>query len=247
MVQMAMDEIHDTKPERVSKILSAHGVASRREAERMILAGRVSVNGAPATLGQKATPGVDEIAVDGAPLAPVSKAFYLMLNKPRGYVTTMSDEQGRRAVTELVSDIDARVYPVGRLDINSEGLLLLTNDGAFANAVMHPKFGKTKTYQVQARGDIAAAAAKLANPMEIDSHTVKAASVKVLKPTSDGGFLEIIINEGRNRQVRKMCNECGIKVLSLKRTAIGNLRLGNLPTGKWRHLSEGEIKLLHNA
>ena len=232
------------KPERLQKILSAHGIASRREAERMIIAGRVTVDGVPATLGQTATPSVDDIAVDGVPLAPRSGSIYIMLNKPRGYVTTMSDEQGRKNVTELVSGIGARVYPIGRLDINSEGLLLLTNDGVFANAVMHPKFGKAKAYHVHVQGDAAAAASKLAQPMEIDSHMVKAASVKLLSSAPDGGLLRIAINEGRNRQVRRMCDKCGLKVLRLKRTAIGDLKLGNLPTGKWRHLTEAEVGLL---
>jgi len=232
------------KQERLQKIISAHGVASRREAEKLILAGRVTVGGAVAVLGQSAVDGVDDIAVDGVSLGSVSKPVYIMLNKPRGYVTSMSDEQGRKTVIELVSELGFRIYPVGRLDINSEGLLLLTNDGEFANAVMHPRFGKAKTYIVRVRGDAAGAVPTLSAPMEIDTRTVKAASVKLLRADSAGGILSIAINEGLNRQIRRMCEICGLFVLSLKRSAIGELKLGDLATGKWRYLTESEIDSL---
>ena len=230
------------RTERLQKILSAYGVASRREAERMILAGRVAVGGETASLGQSAVAGVDDITVDGLPIATERRLVYIMLNKPRGYVTTMSDEQGRKTVTQLVSDVGERVYPVGRLDLNSEGLLLLTNDGDFANAVMHPRFAKVKSYNVRVRGNAAKAASSLALPVEIDSRTVKAASVKLLSSDSYGGVLTVSINEGLNRQVRKMCEMHGLHVLSLRRVSIGGLKLGSLPSGKWRHLTENEVR-----
>ena len=236
----------EAKPERLQKILSAYGVASRREAEKMISASRVLVNGVPAKLGQTAIPDVDDIRVDGEPLPGLSKHYYIMLNKPCGYVTTVSDERGRKVVTELVTDIydKAKIYPIGRLDLNSEGLLLLTNDGSFANNVMHPRYGLTKSYEVQVNGDINSALSRLKEPMDVDSRMVKATSVKLLKQVPSGGLISITIYEGRNKQVRKMCSLCGLEVLSLKRVAIGSVKLGNLPSGKWRHLTEGEINLL---
>jgi 23S rRNA pseudouridine2605 synthase len=244
MAKKPMSETISAKSERVQKILSAHGVASRREAEKMIQAGRVTVNGVQAVLGQTALVGVDEIEVDRKPLPCSGKAYYIMLNKPCGYITSLSDERGRNTVTELVAEISdkARIYPVGRLDMDSEGLLLMTNDGMFANIVMHPKFGLEKTYEIHVRGDIITAQTKLAQPIEVDSRMVKASSVKLLKQATNGGIVEVIINEGRNRQVRKMCSASGLEVLSLKRVAIGKLRLGNLPLGKWRHLTENELR-----
>ena len=232
-------------PERIQKILSSHAVASRREAERMILAGRVTIGGIPAKLGQSAQFGVDDIAVDGVPLVPKDSFAYIMLNKPRGYVTTMSDERGRKTVMSLVGDLGIRVYPVGRLDINSEGLLLLTNDGAFANSVAHPSYGKAKTYEVRVSGDAKGAAALLRRPLDIDSHTVHAKSVNLIRHTDVGGMLRIAIYEGRNKQVRKMCAQCGVEVLSLKRVSIGTVSLGTLKTSKWRHLTRKEVDTLY--
>ena len=231
-------------PERLQKILSAHGAASRREAERLIQDGRVTVNGIKAELGQSAEFGIDEIAIDGKLLEPVDELVYIMLNKPRGYVTTVSDERGRKTVMELVSDVGARVYPVGRLDLNSEGLLLMTNDGQFANAVAHPSFNNTKIYEVRVRGDAETAVTRLCQPIMIDSHLVVASDARLIKHTADGGVLSISIVEGRNRQIRKMCNECGLYVQSLKRVSVGALKLGALGTGKWRHLTAAERSLL---
>ena len=230
--------------ERIQKILSAHGVASRREAERMILAGRVTVGGVTAALGQSAEVGVDEIAVDGVPLAPKEALVYIKLYKPRGYVTTMSDERGRKTVRSLVSDAGVRVYPVGRLDINSEGLLLMTNDGEFANMVMHPSYCKVKTYEVTVDGDASASVARMRRPMEIDGHQVHAASVKMIRRTDGGGVFRIAISEGRNRQIRKMCEQCGLRTLSLKRISIGTVTLGSLKSGQWKHLTEDERQSL---
>ena len=226
--------------ERIQKIISSYGVASRREAERMIQAGRVTVGGKPAMLGQSAQAGIDEIKIDGVSLATKSDYVYIVLNKPQGYVTTMSDEYGRKTVVTLVEDVGLRVYPVGRLDMNSEGLILMTNDGWFANYVMHPSHNITKTYEVRVIGDTAKAIPQLCRPMEIDSRLVCAVSVKLKKHTDGGDILSISINEGRNRQIRKMCEICGLDVRLLKRVAIGNVRLGSLRTGQWRYLTQEE-------
>lgn len=226
---------------RLQKILSAHGVASRREAERLIRDGRVTVNGNPATPGQSAQYGYDEIAVDGAPLGPAEEPVYIMLNKPRGYITTVSDDRGRPTVMSLVTDAGVKLYPVGRLDMDSEGLLLLTNDGDFAEAVAHPSGGKVKTYEVTARGYTASALAALNRPMVIDTRSIRAASAELMERAGDAAKLRIAIHEGRNRQIRKMCAVCGLKVQSLKRVAIGALVLGLLETGQWRRLTEDEV------
>ena len=231
-------------PARIQKILSAHGVASRRQAEQMILAGRVTVNGKPAVIGQSAQFGHDEIAVDCVPLMPVRELMYIMLNKPRGYITTVSDDRGRKTVMDLVADTGTRVFPVGRLDKDTEGLLLLTNDGHFANAVAHPSNCLMKTYEVRIRGETAGAEEKLSQRMEIDSHIVHAASVVLAERTENGAVLHITISEGRNRQIRKMCTKCGFEVLSLMRLSIGPLGLGSLEKGKWRHLTKKERRSL---
>ena len=227
--------------ERLHKILSAHGVASRREAERMIVSGRVTVNGETAVLGQKADPGRDVIMVDGRPLADMGENVYIMLNKPRGYVTTVRDDRGRKTVLDLVSGAGCRVYPVGRLDMYSEGLLLLTNDGEFANAVMHPSSIKTKVYEAAVDGDVERAVQTMRSPMFIDGYEVHAESAETISSTAEGGALRISIYEGRNRQIRKMCEQCGLKVMALKRVSIGDLELGGLKTGQWRYLSPDEV------
>jgi len=231
-------------PDRLQKILSAHGMASRRTAEKLILEGRVTVNGIPALTGQSAEYGIDVIAVDGVPLETKAKPVYIMLNKPRGYLTTVKDDRRRRTVMELVTDLDHRVYPVGRLDFNTEGLLLLTNDGAFANAVAHPSFKKVKTYEVQISGDACHTAELLQQPVEIDGRLVRAASTELTGLTENGGSIKISIYEGRNRQIRKMCEACGAKVRTLKRVAIGTVKLGSLKTGRWRHLTADEHRSL---
>ena len=228
--------------ERLQKLISAAGLASRRAAEQMILDGRVTVNGEGAVLGQSAEPETDEICVDGTPLDLGGARVYVMLNKPRGYVTTLRDERGRRTVAELVRDAGIRLYPVGRLDYDSDGLLLLTNDGAFAHALTHPSHEVDKTYRTRVSGDVAAALPKLTAPMEIDGYTVRPAVVTVV----DGHTLDITIHEGRNRQVRKMCAAAGLRVRSLTRIAEGPLRLGPLPAGKWRYLTENEIAEIKN-
>jgi len=227
---------------RIQRLLSAGGVSSRRGAEKLIISGRVTVNRIPVKLGQRVDPELDEIAVDGIPLAPAGDPVYLMLNKPRGYITTMNDERGRKSVMCLVGDAGVRVFPVGRLDMDSEGLLLMTNDGKFAHAVAHPSGNKTKIYEVCVEGDAAGSVTVLREPMVIDAVTIKADSVMLVKRQPSGGILRIAVFEGRNRQIRKMCAKCGLKVTSLKRVAIGNLELGSLRTGQWRHLTAEEVR-----
>ena len=226
--------------ERLQKILSARGVASRRAAEAMIMDGRVTVNGTVAGLGQTADPQIDEILLDGKPLPSGSEYVYILLHKPRGYVTTLSDEKGRKTAAQLVADCGTRVYPVGRLDMDSEGLLLFTNDGEFANRLMHPKHEVQKTYLTWVEGFSEASLEKLKQPITLDGYRIRAPKVRVVKP----GLLEITIHEGRNRQVRRMCDAAGMRVTRLKRIREGNLSLGDLPLGKWRYLTEEEVKRL---
>lgn len=230
--------------ERLQKILSARGVASRRRAEEMITAGRVTVNGSPAALGDTADPETDEILVDGRPLPSVQSYVYILLNKPRGYVTTLSDEKGRPDVSRLVADCGVRVYPVGRLDMDSEGLLLLTNDGDFANTLMHPKHEVEKTYEVWAAGYTTGAEERLKLPITLDGYRIKPPKVKLLNATGDQAHLLVTIHEGRNRQVRRMCEAAGMHVTRLRRIREGSLSLGELPKGKWRYLTADEIAKL---
>lgn len=227
--------------ERLQKILSTRGVTSRRGAEEMIIAGRITVNGNVAALGSCADPERDIILLDGKPLPSAQAYIYLMLNKPRGYVTTLSDEKGRSAVAELVRDCGARVYPVGRLDMDSEGLLLLTNDGEFANRLMHPKHEVNKTYEVWVFGYHAAALALLRREIVLDGYRIKKPEVSLLWENGEKAKLLVTIHEGRNRQVRRMCQAAGMTVTRLRRIAEGNLRLGDLPLGKWRELTKDEM------
>lgn len=234
---------------RLQKYLAMCNVASRRAAEEIILSGRVKVNGEKCTiLGTKVTQS-DTVEVDGEVLCPEVKKYYIMLNKPAGYVTTASDEQGRPTVMELISDISKRVYPVGRLDINTEGLLLLSNDGDFTYKVTHPKHKLDKTYHVWVTGKAEQnAIRKLEQGVFIDGRKTFPAVVDILDYTKGSALLSITIHEGRNRQVRKMCASVGFKVMSLTRVSEGGLSLGNLPLGKWRHLTENEVKrILKNA
>ena len=227
--------------ERLQKIIAARGLTSRRKAEEWITTGRLQVNGSTASLGDAADPELDEILLDGKPLPARQEFVYIMLNKPRGYVTTLSDEKGRDDVSLLVADCGARVYPVGRLDMDSEGLLLLTNDGEFANRMMHPSHEVKKTYQVTVKGYHEAAPALLRRPIQLDGYRIWEPEVKLLRADGDRAKLLVTIHEGRNRQVRRMCDAAGMTVLTLRRISEGNLRLGNLPQGKWRHLTEDEL------
>lgn len=231
--------------QRLQKVLSAHGVASRRQAEQMITEGRVRVNGNTARLGDKVTE-TDVIEVDGAVLRRAPRPVYIMLHKPRGYVTTCKDEQGRRDVTELVKDCPERVYPVGRLDLNSEGLLLLTNDGALANRLMHPSGQVEKVYLCWVTGYKTGAEDKLRGPMELDGRPLNPARVVLRRVNGDQAMIEVGITEGRNRQVRRMCELAGLHVTRLKRIGEGQLRLDRLPVGQWRYLTDEEVSYLHS-
>lgn len=226
--------------ERLQKLMSAAGLCSRRTAEVWLSAGRVTVNGQTAVLGGKADPARDTVLVDGKPLVPEEEKRYLMLNKPRGYVTTLSDEKGRPTIAELVKDAGGRVYPVGRLDMDSEGLLLLTNDGALMQRLIHPKFQIDKVYHVSVAGDIRDVAVKLSSITEIDGESISPAAVEVLSQTADSARLSITIHEGKNRQIRRMCARCGLAVRRLRRVREHTLALGDLPVGKWRYLTAEE-------
>lgn len=226
--------------ERLQKILSARGIASRRRAEEWIAAGRVTVNGRVAGIGDRADPRTDQILLDGKPLPASGAGVYILLNKPRGYVTTLSDERGRKTVAELVADCGARVYPVGRLDMDSEGLLLFTNDGAFANKAMHPSHETEKTYLVWVSGYSQAAFQKLHEPVMLDGYKIKPPKLRLCAAREDRAEFEITIHEGRNRQIRRMCQMAGMHVTRLKRVREGQLELGTLPLGKWRYLTEEE-------
>lgn len=231
--------------ERLQKIISRAGAASRRQAEQMILDGRVRVNGNTARLGDTALDD-DVIEVDGVRLKREPPKLYIMLNKPRGYVTTLSDEKGRKNVADLVADCGQRVYPVGRLDLSSEGLLLLTNDGAFANNMMHPRTGIPKVYQVWVNGYRQGVETLLTEPILIDGRMTKPARVKVCWVHNAAALLEFTISEGRNRQIRRICQQAELTVTRLRRIQEGPLTLDKLAVGKWRHLTDDEIKQMHN-
>ena len=229
--------------ERLQKILSGCGVASRRAAEKMIEDGRVTVNGEVATLGTKANLENDLIAVDGKLIAKPKKKTYIMLNKPRGFITTLKDERGRRTVLDLI-DLPVRVYPVGRLDYQSEGLLLLTNDGELTQSLTHPSHEIGKQYIVTVRGNVDEALTALRLPFVLDGRATIPAQASVLRETSDGGTLSITIYEGRNRQIRRMCEMSGLEVVRLKRVSIGKLEMSGLRVGEWRELTDKEIAYL---
>ncbi|MEG1720369.1 MAG: pseudouridine synthase [Pseudoflavonifractor sp.] len=228
--------------ERLQKLLSSCGVVSRRGAETYIQAGRVTVNGAVAQLGDKADLACDIVAVDGVPLQGVETHTYILLCKPRGYVTTLSDERGRKTVAELVADCGARVWPVGRLDLDSEGLLLMTDDGDLTQSLIHPSHQVEKEYLVTVVGDLAAALPILSGPMALDGEPLAPAQVR----PAGREQLSIIIHEGKNRQVRRMCELAGLKVTRLRRVREGSLLLGSLHTGKWRRLTGDEVRALKN-
>jgi pseudouridine synthase len=232
--------------QRLQKLISTAGLASRRAAEEMIQTGRVTVNGLPATLGMSADPDLDEVRVDTKPLRLPKTYHYIMLHKPRGTVTTLSDDRGRPTVADLTKDAGGRLYPVGRLDMDSEGLLILTDDGAVANALMHPSHEVDKVYTVFVRGsDIKESVQKLNAMRVLEGEPI--APPKAVLVELDGAQAEITItiHEGKNRQVRRMCAQCDLEVRRLIRVAEGALTLGNLPNGKWRSLTKEEIAFLH--
>lgn len=230
--------------ERLQKLLSAAGLCSRRTAEAWLAAGRVMVNGRAARIGDKADPDRDDVRVDGVPLQGKENKTYILLNKPRGYVTTLSDEMGRPTVAELVRDVGTRVFPVGRLDMDSEGLLLMTNDGELMQRLLHPSFRIDKTYQVDVAGFRTGSDVKISSITDIDGEAICPATVAVLFQNRDRARLSVVIHEGKNRQIRRMCAKCGLTVHRLRRVREYTLELGNLPEGKWRHLTKEETAAL---
>ncbi len=228
--------------ERLQKIIAASGYCSRRAAEKLITDGKVRVNGKVVGLGDKANPKEDVIEVSGKVISGAKK-YYVMLNKPRGYITSLDDEKDRKTVDELV-DVGTRVHPVGRLDYNSEGLLLMTNDGSLTYRLTHPSSEIPKGYIVTVRGKLEDAITTLKSSIEIEGRATKPADVSVLREDSEGGLLHITIREGRNRQIRRMCEAANLRVVRLKRVSIGELVLDKLPAGRWRFLTDGEIKYL---
>ena len=235
---------------RLQKMLADCGVASRRKSEELIRAGRVRVNGRVASIGDKVDPYNDKVYVGKRRVTGTAKPKlrYIMLNKPRGVLTTMSDERGRRCVADLIRDIDERLYPVGRLDRDSEGMLLMTNDGEFANHIMHPKKHVNKVYRVSVRPNINdEQVSKLESGVVIDGRRTAPAQVRVVSREKEEQrcVLEIVIREGRNRQIRKMCAAVGLEVARLKRTAIGGVKLGGLRSGMYRDLTDIEVRKLY--
>ena len=233
------------KQVRLQKYLADCGVASRRKSEELIEAGKVKVNGKIASVGDKIDPKADTVLVHGKKVVRQKKRLYIMLNKPRGFITTMSDEMDRKCVAQLISDVPERVYPVGRLDRESEGLLLFTNDGAFANAMTHPSKHVSKTYRVTVRpGVTQEQLTAITQGIIIEDRMTAPAEVRVITREENRVVLEVILYEGRNRQIRKMCEALGLEVARLRRTAIGSVKLGMLKQGDWRDLTEDEVHKL---
>ena len=231
---------------RLQKYLAECGIASRRKSEALIAAGKVKVNGVTASIGDKVNPKHDKVTVSGKKAVSVKKSVYIMLNKPRGFITTMSDEHDRKCVAELVKGINTRVYPVGRLDRESEGLLIMTNDGEFANALTHPSKHISKTYRVTIRPEITKEqATAFRNGIEIDGRMTAPADLRILEAQENRTVVEVTIYEGRNRQIRKMFEALGIEVARLKRTKVGNLKLGMLKQGDYRDLTPEEVNSLY--
>ena len=230
---------------RLQKHLSECGIASRRKAEELIEQGKVKINGHIASLGAKVDPKRDKVTVRGKAVVPVNEKTYIMLNKPRGYITTMRDELGRKNVSELTADAGARLFPVGRLDRDSEGLLIMTNDGDFANKLTHPSSHVNKTYRVTVRGNAEEEQIlQMKEGISLDGKKTLPCDCFVAERKADRTVLIFIIHEGRNRQIRRMCEAVGLEVMRLKRTEIAGVKLGMLPQGKWRPLNEREMRRL---
>ena len=234
------------EPIRLQKYFTECGVLSRRAAEEEIEKGAVTVNGEQATVGQKITPGVDLVCYKGKPVVlPTAEKHYILLNKPRGFVTTLKDEKGRPTVADLVASVGARVYPVGRLDMDSDGLLLLTDDGALTNRLTHPRHEIPKLYHVTVKGTVEdACLARLGKSFCLDGYDTLPVQVEVLDTTKDGTTLSFLLYEGRNRQLRRMCEEVGLSITRLSRVAIGSITLGDLPVGQYRSLTPLEVDYL---
>ena len=230
---------------RLQKFLAESGVASRRKSEELISQGKVKINGAVAQLGDKINPKKDTVTVNGKKIVKQKNHTYIMLHKPRGFITTMNDEMDRKCVAQLIKDVPGRVYPVGRLDRDSEGMLLFTNDGEFANAMTHPTRHVPKTYRVTVRPSVnEEQITKLTTGIMIDDRMTAPCEVRIVTREEGRVVLEIILHEGRNRQIRKMCEEVGLEVARLKRTAIGSIKLGMLKQGDYRELTEDEVRKL---
>ena len=232
--------------ERLQKIISAAGITSRRASEALITNGQVTVNGVVVTeLGSKADPDTDSITVDGKTLKISAQRLYILLNKPPGYITALKDGQGRPLVTDLLKDVPDRVYPVGRLDYNTEGLLLLTNDGEWANRLMHPRHEIEKEYHVRVRGKVIDQQLKrMAEGVELEDGMTAPATVNLVKSGEQNDWISVAIHEGRNRQVRRMCEAVSLSVVRLKRIRYGTLDLGTIRSGHFRYLTESEVRQL---
>lgn len=235
------------EPIRLQKYFTDCGILSRRAAEAEIEVGRVKVNGEIAQIGQKILPGVDRVEYCGKLVLPPAHTghTYVMLNKPRGYLTSMTDDRGRRCVTELVADVGKRLYPVGRLDLESEGLLLLTDDGDLTYKLTHPRHEIPKIYHVKLAGDVTEEEIEaLSQPIELDGYMTQPVEIELVSRRDNATTLRMILYEGRNRQIRRMCAAQGFKVIRLCRVAIGDLKLGNLAPGKWRYLTKSQVEYL---
>lgn len=241
-----LNEANDIK---LQKYVADCGLMSRRAAEEKILDGSIKVNGERVELGRRINPETDEVSFNGRLLVmpKFKKYYYIMLNKPKGYVTTMSDEQGRKCVADLVKDVGARVYPCGRLDADSEGLLIMTNDGELANRLTHPSHHIPKYYTVRVKGKITEKQLKLLNsPMTLDGTVLQPVEVSLLSMNENESSLGFTLHEGRNRQIRKMCEQVSLEVTKLKRIAIGQIELGSLKSGTWRFLTRSQVEYLKN-
>ena len=233
--------------ERLQKLIARAGICSRRTAETLLTAGRVTVNGVAAQLGDKADAETDVIAIDGTAIAFAEPSVYLMLNKPRGYVTTLSDELGRATAAELVADCGVRVFPVGRLDKESEGLLLFTNDGALMQAMTHPSHQVDKTYEVTVTGQLEGAEDRLSAVTELDGEPIVPAQVEIIERREGQALLRVTIHQGKNRQIRRMCAQVGLQVTRLRRVSEDALTLGDLKPGQWRYLTDAEVAALKGS
>ncbi|MBR2324849.1 MAG: rRNA pseudouridine synthase [Clostridia bacterium] len=237
------------KKVRLQKFLADAGLMSRRAAEAEIAAGRVSVNGHPAEIGMQVDPAADLVTYRGKKVVFSKKEHvYIMMNKPRGYLCSTEDDRGRKCVTDLLDGVNARVYPVGRLDLISEGLLLLTDDGELKNRLTHPSYSLPKVYRVKVGGEVSESQlVTLGSPLVIDGYKIRPVEVSMGESDESGTVLKMTLKEGRNRQIRKMCEQAGLTVKRLSRVSIGNLKLDGLPVGKWRYLDEREVEYLYKA
>ena len=236
-------------PVRLQKFIADSGLMSRRAAEEEIKLGNVAVNGHVAELGMKINPHEDIVTHKGKRIRFEKREYtYIMLNKPRGYLSSTSDDRGRKCVTDLLDGVNARVYPVGRLDLISEGMLLLTDDGELKNKLTHPSTSLPKIYRVKVGGEVTESQhTQLTSPMIIDGYKIRPVDVVIGESDESGTVLKMTLVEGRNRQIRKMCENVGLTVKRLSRVSICNLKLNSLPVGKWRYLEENEVEYLYKA